>query len=488
MANGPTLTTFHEWNVAGVKKGAAEIDAEYKKLIRNEQLAAKAQALNDQASGRRQQQTMERMKRMTHEGNNLRMAFRDFAEGRIAYGLARLGGNFLVVGTAAAIAYREVRKLNEEINRTVGEMEAFNDKSGRANQRAGFYSSASGSGTVAEAAVEAQDRAREGRQVAMKGGDSLNWKDDWSRIPTTAMYRASQALSDYVNKFREGHGSGEYRPIERAQETTEMEAELSRKVALRLSKTRSAALGRERDIVQAGGPGGSSYWQKYQENEMARDREIEAAKLLRMSEKDRDVIHQRYDILSKTLTLEHNIANVRFATSSQALQLTGSGASPFAKGLGAAGFQVQSSQALLNSGMLTEEQAREEGLRMHGAWNSQRAALMDRYLRPDGRRKREHEIQRTFRMERNAARRRNAFLRRVDRGQFNMETGRRASSPLSGGLGLHLGSLDTGHLPRGAFSGDRLVAHGGLDGGSADTYLQTIVKLLQRGLPTETAN
>jgi hypothetical protein len=116
-------------------------------------------------------------------------------------------------------------------------------------------------------------------------------------------------------------------------------------------------------------------------------------------------------------------------------KIQGGGGSDFQKRLQLADESKGRSEALQDSGPSLPRNTGAEEENIAQQKNATRSAHVGRYLRPDGRRKPQGELMREFRDERNATRRRNQFLRRVDAGGFDPRPGGAAAPAMRLGVG-----------------------------------------------------
>lgn len=420
MSADQTVRTSFIWDTTGVREGAGIIRKAYRDTAK------------ERLDFYKQEQAAERRAASHGGGSNIIQGFKDIAEGRVMFGLQRIVPKFAAVGIAALVAARKVRELSDEIRASAKTLNDYSSGSVAASRPGSFQSRASSTDEIGSEFMRANASMREGKDKLMEEGEKRNLA---LNPMGESLYRLRSVMSMGANWLNNKTGNHvrltEYEPLERAEENASLATEFQRKRSRAAQANMQASLYSQGTVIGATARSGGIMSEAFQKQESLNLEKLLSDEKLRamgFGEKELALNARIFNFRRDILYNEIALSKIRSSAAAEELRLQGGGGSAFSKSLGSATAQFKLSGALMDSGRLTNEQMREESNTQLGARNAQRSSLMGRYLDPDtGRRRRNGVIQREFRNERNATRRRNAFLRQSARGGFDMETGRRTA-------------------------------------------------------------
>ena len=509
MPDGPKLTTFHEWDVSGVKKGAAVIDAEYKKLLKSEQMVGKIQALNEAAAGRRLAQMKARGTDTKKVFENIGWSIRDLIEGRTGYAFVRMTKALGGLAVAGYGVYRAFKAMNDEVKKAHQQNDALQDTWQKMSYTNAFSTSSESGAALRtkRAGLDTQIGAERSNQM-----DILNKDRFWKSVPILGQMREGYDLmrkdiGDSALGQALGIGPSKTRgeiSDESAKRQMELQKERYTNFKLGISSEQNKL-----DLARASTGSGDPLEAKRKELEIQKQLEISQAKQEQASKDEVFYIGLKYDVLEAGLKKQEVARTRQFELSKREAMLQGSSGSALTKTLGAAKMNRDEAEWQLENGRLNPQERHAAQMQFIAADAAIRGGLASRYIDPvTGKKIRNSVIQKQFRNERNAARRMAAFQRRVDRGEFNLETGRRTGGGVSGGGSLPMGLDDFMRISRmskeermknpgfGIRAGSSLPLglgiavnkdSGGLNGKTSSSLLEKLISVVMERLPRDVA-
>jgi hypothetical protein len=182
------------------------------------------------------------------------------------------------------------------------------------------------------------------------------------------------------------------------------------------------------------------------------------------SEADLKFVRQKYDYQLRGLKAERELRDTKRKELQDEAGFKSTGTSRFQMSLRTATMRRRNAENAMGHVGLGSQAFHEQNQNALDASNDQRSALQSRYLNPNGTRRRARDIHRDFRRDRKEEKARQKFLRSIDRGGFDPETGKRHATGQAihdqaqedqymgdqwGEGGLETGHLKTGHLETG---------------------------------------
>jgi hypothetical protein len=352
--------------------------------------------------------------------SNFAMGMRDLAEGRGVNAMQRFGhaigataGRLVVYMAAIRAAGAAVRWFREEVGKTDtahDRLQATFEKTNRADR---FSSSAEGPESLSKRIQEKldQEKAEVEQQSSAKFlGDSqhrmLNEHFGLGNM------RWGRGLAQGYQAGRDFFGLPTH---EDQQHSSEQRGLVAGKSRQEFVNQRSQSYADQARIAKLNGPGNNPLDAKKEELEVERKLAIVKQKAEPdASPEDLKNLKERYNTLRSILLVEEEMEKKHYNDASSLLGIEGSNASKFQRGASANRYNTQRASSLLTSGLLNTQQRRTEQLNQLRYKNERRDMLSERYLQPDGRRRRWADVQRDFRNDRNSARRSGRFFNKLE--------------------------------------------------------------------------